>query len=90
MIYLTLLQDVIERLDEAYAPNTLKSYYADGRAFVEWCGVKEVEPFPLRSSGLCAYIEHMQEEYRYTSIRRRISALRRLNTLLGFNDETHT
>ena len=77
-------------LDGAYAPNTLKAYYVDGGAFVEWCGVKDVEPFPLRSSTLCAYIEHMQDEYSYSSIRRRISALRRLNTLLGFNDETRT
>jgi integrase/recombinase XerD len=32
----------------------------------------------------------MQIKYSYSTIRRRISALKRINKLLGFEDDTHT
>jgi integrase/recombinase XerD len=78
------------RIQGAYAPNTLRSYYADVRSFVDWCGERKVEPFPLTSETLCYFIESLQLDYSYSSIRRRISALRRLNKLLGFEDHTHS
>jgi len=52
-----------------YAPNTLKSYYADTKAFVDWCLVKNIEPFPLTSGGIREYIETMAIDYSYASIR---------------------
>ena len=84
------INDVFSKLAGAYAPNTLKSYYADARSFVDWCNQRKVQPFPLTSETLCYFIESLQTNYSYSSIRRRISALRRLNKLLGFEDQTHT
>ena len=84
------IEDVLNKLQGAYAPNTLKSYYADARAFVDWCGERNIEPFPISSNTLCAYIECLQETSAYSSIRRRISSLRRLNKMLGFQDPTRT
>ena len=60
------------------------------RAFVDWSNQRNETPFPLISSDLSNYIEFIQEKYSYSTIRRRISALRRINTLLGFEDGTHT
>ena len=80
----------IRRLAGAYAPNTLKSYYADTNAFVDWCFVKNIEPFPLTSGGIREYIETMAVDYSYASIRRRLSCLRRINKLLGHQDQTQT
>ena len=77
-------------LNGAYAPNTLKSYYADARTFVDWCAKRNIEPFPTASETLCAYIECLQVNSAYSSIRRRISSLRRLNKMLGFEDQTRT
>ena len=84
------LDKCLQKLEGAYAPNTLRSYYADTRSFVDWCNPRKVEPFPLTSETLCYFIESLQTGYSYSSIRRRISALRRLNKLLGFEDQTHT
>ena len=89
-IFSTNIMDILKRLDGAYAPNTLKSYYADARSFVDWCNERKVEPFPLTSETLCYFMESLETDYSYSSIRRRISALRRLNKLLGFEDQTHT
>ena len=82
--------NVLKTLEGAYAPNTLKSYYADARMFVDWCSEKNIEPFPINSRTLCSYIENLQPNAAYSSIRRRISSLQRLNKLLGFEDQTHS
>ena len=84
------IEDALNKLQGAYAPNTLKSYYADARAFVDWCLERNFEPFPISSDTLCAYIERLQVTSAYSSIRRRISSLRRLNKILGFEDHTWT
>nr|BDD43763.1 tyrosine recombinase XerC [Paracoccaceae bacterium] len=77
-------------LTGAYAPNTLRSYYADAKAFVDWCSEKNIEPFPLTSAGTRMYIETMASDYSYASIRRRLSCLRRINKLLEHQDHTQT
>ena len=84
------IEVVFNTLNGAYAPNTLKSYYADTSAFVDWCMEKNIEPFPLTSGGVREYIETMATDYSYASIRRRLSCLRRINKLLGHQDETQT
>ena len=84
------IEGVLSKLHGAYAPNTLKSYYADARAFVDWCGKRNIVPFPISSETLCDYIECLQQDAAYSSIRRRIASLRRLNRLLGFEDQTRT
>ena len=84
------VQAALSKLEGAYAPNTLKSYYADTNAFVDWCTEKNIEPFPLTSGGVREYIEAMAVDYSYASIRRRLSCLRRINKLLGHEDHTQT
>ena len=90
IIIKSLIQATLAKLEGAYAPNTLKSYYADTIAFVDWCSEKNIEPFPLTSAGTRMYIETMAPDYSYASIRRRLSCLRRINKLLGHEDHTHT
>jgi integrase/recombinase XerD len=80
----------LSNLEGAYAPNTLRSYYADAKSFVDWCEQTNITPFPLTSGTVKSFIERMQLNYSYSTIRRRLSALRRLNGLLGFEDQTFT
>ena len=88
--YIHNYRTAIKSLEGAYAPNTLKSYYADMNAFVDWCREKNIEPFPLTSANIRRYIEAIAENYSYASIRRRLSCLRRINKLLGHDDNTQT
>ena len=90
MKLLMKLDKCLLKLEGAYAPNTLRSYYADARSFVDWCGKRNIEPFPISSETLCAYINCLQVNAAYSSIRRRIASLRRLNKMLGFEDWTRT
>ena len=84
------LDKCLQKLEGAYAPNTLRSYYADARAFVDWCSERNLEPFPIASETLCAYIEYLQQNAAYSTVRRRISSLRRINKLLGLKDKMQT
>ena len=86
----TTLEYTLLRLDGAYAPNTVRSYYVDATAFVDWCNEQNVEAFPITSAVLSDYIGYMKLTLRYSTIRRRISSLRRVNSLLGHPDETQT
>ena len=90
MEYIVLIQARLNELEGAYAPNTLRSYYADAKSFVDWCDQTNIAPFPLTSDTVKSFIEHMQLDYSYSTIRRRLSAIRRLNGLLGFEDQTFT
>ena len=90
MELLMKLDKCLQKLEGAYAPNTLRSYYADARSFVDWCRKRSIEPFPINSETLCTYIECLQVNSAYSSIRRRIASLRRLNRMLGFEDKTRT
>ena len=84
------IQATLATLIGAYAPNTLKSHYADANAFVDWCSEENIVPFPLTSASIRRYIETMAENYSYASIRRRLSCLSRINKLLGHQDQTQT
>ena len=84
------INSTLSNLEGAYAPNTLRSYYADAKSFVDWCEQTNIAPFPLTSDTVKSFIERMQIDYSYSTIRRRLSALRRLNGLLGFEDQTFT
>ena len=80
------LHVLITSLDGAYAPNTLKSYYADTMHFVDWCHLNDVSPFPLTTKVLQNYLENQASSLKFSTLRRRVSALRRVNTLLEFDD----
>ena len=80
----------LNSLEGAYAPNTLRSYYVDATSFVDWCDEQNIEAFPITSVTLVEYIEFMKLKLRYSTIRRRISSLKKVNNLLGFKDETQT
>jgi integrase/recombinase XerD len=54
------------------------------------CELTNTKPFPLVSDTIHNFIEYMQLNYSYSTIRRRLSALRRLNGLLDFWDKTFT
>jgi integrase/recombinase XerD len=63
---LSQIDEVLSRLDGAYAPNTLKSFYADARAFVDWCLTENYTAFPFTSNTIYADISYMSQTHRYS------------------------
>ena len=80
---LTTWQLQLERLEGAYAPNTIRSYHTDVKQFVGWCEEANVPPFPIEGETLVAYLGHIQAALSYATIRRKIAVVRRMHALLG-------
>ena len=82
-IFETNWQSQLQRLEGAYAPNTLRSYYADVGEFVDWCDQGGRQAFPLTDATLVAYLAHMEQRLSFSSIRRKLSSAKRMHSLLG-------
>ena len=84
------IASAFKRLEGAYAPNTIRSYYADVSHFVDWCGAKRVPAFPLDDKVLVEFIGAHQFTLKYATVRRKLAALRRINSLIGCPDVAHS
>ena len=84
------IASAFKRLEGAYAPNTIKSYYADVSHFVDWCDAKDFSPFPLDDKVLVEFIGAHQFILKYATVRRTLAAFRRINCLLGCPAVAHS
>jgi integrase/recombinase XerD len=77
-----------KRLEGAYAPSTMKSYYTDVRIFEEWCVGAGLTPFPAVTQTVCAFLEDQADLLAPASVRRRLYAIRKAHRLLALPDPT--
>ena len=76
----------LQKLEGAYAPNTIRTYHSDASQFVDWCLAAGRTPFPLDEGALIQYLECVHESYAFTTLHRRITSIRRVNRMLGYGD----
>ena len=79
-------KSALTKLEGAYAPSTLKAYYNDLRAFVDWAENNDRPPFPAGADAICQFIEFQAPHRAVSTIQRRLYALRKVHNLLGLND----
>ena len=79
----------IERLNGAYAPATIKSYYTDMRALVDWCVRRGLNWYALSPEDVCNFLEHeARRGLCHGTLLRRVYSARRVFTLAGILDPT--
>ena len=78
----------IQRLHGAYAPGTIRAYYADLEAFVDWCLARGEDPFPTDTDVLCEYIAHVGQTKSISTVKRRLYAIRKMHKLFRLPDPT--
>lgn len=78
-----------DRLEGAYAPSTMRAYYADVQAFVDWCAKTGHLPFPAEVDTVCRFIEDQGCEKSPSTVRRRLYAIRKIHRLLRLPDPTY-
>ena len=78
-----------DRLEGAYAPSTMRAYYSDVQAFVDWCQKNGSLPFPAEVDTVCAFIEEQGGEKSASTVRRRLYAIRKIHRLLRLEDPTY-
>jgi len=82
-------QDLITRLNGAYAPATIKSYYTDMRALVDWCVKRGLNWSALSPEDMCNFLEHeARRGLCHGTLLRRVYSARRVFTLAGILDPT--
>ena len=84
-----LWRDQFRRLEGAYAPSTMRSYYSDVQAFVDWCDAQRKAPFPASIETVCLFLEHQGLEKAASTVRRRLYAIRKVHRLLRLPDPTY-
>ena len=82
-------QEHLERLEGAYAPSTIRSYYADLQVFVDWCAAKDVIAFPASVETVCRFLEEQGDIRVPSTVRRRLYAIRKVHRLMRLPDPTH-
>lgn len=78
-----------QRLEGAYSPATMRSYFSDVEAFEVWCVAAGHTVFPARTETVCAFLEDQGRDKAASTVRRRLYAIRKAHRLLGLNDPTH-
>lgn len=77
-----------ERLQGAYAPSTIRSYYSDVQAFVDWCECENRLAFPASVETVSSFLESQGEAFAVSTVRRRLYAIRKAHRLLRVLDPT--
>ena len=78
-----------KRLEGAYAPSTMRSYYADVEIFLNWCNDQDLVPFPASVETVCRFLEEQAPDRAPSTVRRRLYAIRKVHRLLRLDDPTH-
>lgn len=80
----------LRRLDGAYSDHTLRSYRSDFGAFLRWCRKKRLNALPAASTTIVAYIDAEGARLKPSTVKRRLSALRRVHNLCDLGDPTQS
>ena len=79
-----------QRLEGAYAPATMRSYFADVEAFENWCVENGItQPFPATVETVCRFLEDQGRSRAPSTVQRRLYAIRKVHRLLRFPDPTY-
>jgi len=71
-----------KRLEGAYAPSTMRSYYSDVEAFDAWCQKNDFSPFPATVETVCRFLEAQAPKLAPSTVRRRLYAIRKAQTIV--------
>jgi site-specific recombinase XerD len=82
-------QSAINRLEGAYAPNTLRSYRSDFSAFAKWCETLDTSPIPATAAMVAAFLDDHADVAHPSTLRRRIAGIRKVHKLMRYPDPTY-
>ena len=80
--------DHFRRLEGAYAPSTIDAYYADGKAFVDWCASRSLTPWPASEEVIADFVTDEGARCLPATVRRRLVSIGKIHRLMKFPDPT--
>lgn len=77
-----------KRLEGAFAPSTLKSYFVNALIFETWCIKRNIQPFPAKVDTVADFLTEQGSTRKISTIRQRLYAIRKVHRLLRLPDPT--
>ena len=71
----TMINEIFEKFDGAFADNTMRAYRGDFRHYQAWCKENDIHPLPAQAEILARYVDELSLSYKSATIRRRINSL---------------
>jgi|GEM_PF-6273100 len=72
----------LSRLEDAYAPATLRAYGSDFASFDRWCEGAGLSALPASPETVAAFVSHCARTLRANTVRRRLKGIRKVHRLL--------
>lgn len=82
------LKALIQHLDAAYAPNTLRAYRADFSEFIGFCEKSDAESLPADPILVARFVEHLAATNKSSTIRRKVATISAIHRYSYFEDPT--
>lgn len=77
-----------KRLEGAYAPSTMRAYYADIEIYLQWCAEAGRDPLPGSVATVCEFLMDQAPGFAPSTVRRRLYGIRKIHRLLRLPDPT--
>ena len=85
----TELSQILETIDGAYAPNTLRAYRSDMLEFIDFVGQLGPDGFPYSSQMVCSHLtECAQTGIKTSTVKRKVASISAIHRLAGYPDPT--
>jgi site-specific recombinase XerD len=83
------LEDIIEMIRDAYAPNTIRAYRADMEEFIRYCRRERKSALPANPTIVAAFLlSTMHQGIRSATIRRKVASISAIHRLGEYGDPT--
>ena len=83
------LQCLLQHLDGAYAPNTLRAYKADMFEFITYCDKTGDSPLPAQPKAVAEFLmQTVSQGIKSSTIRRKVSSISAIHRLSSLDDPT--
>ena len=82
------LEQLLQHINDAFAPNTIRAYRADFSEFIEFCENLNSEPLPAHPMLIAEFIQHLAETNKSSTIRRKVATISAIHRYSYFEDPT--
>ena len=88
-IVVAQLTKLLDKLDGAYAPNTLRAYRADMQEFIRFCANKPFEALPAQPETVATFLlDTLNQGIKSSTVKRKVSSISAVHRLLSLPDPT--
>ena len=85
----TRLTHLLQKLDGAYAPNTLRAYQADMQEFIRFCEERPIEALPAQPETIATFLlGTLNQGIKSSTVKRKVSSISAVHRLLSLPDPT--